>query len=89
MLKSIDIYHGAQQYESATLKAFWQEIIGHLRGKPAQLLSFDEVRARLRLREESYKGLQNIPVADIVGSVGRYQDFTSSFLPKSAVNKER
>lgn len=64
-------------------------MIGHLRGKPAQLLSFDEVRARLRLREESYKGLQNIPVADIVGSVGRYQDFTGSFLPKSAVNKDR
>lgn len=89
MLKEMDIIHGAQEYESATIKAFWQEMIGHLRGKPAQLLSFDEVRSRLRLREESYKGLQNIPVADIVGSVGRYQDFTSSFLPKSAVNRER
>ena len=54
MLKAMDFYHGAQEYESASLKAFWQEMIGHLRGKPAQLLSFDEVRSRLRLREESY-----------------------------------
>lgn len=89
MLKELDIYQGAQRYESATLRAFWQEIFGHLRGKPARLLSFEDVRARLRLREESYKGLQDIPVDAIVGSVGRYKDFTSNFLPTSAVNKER
>lgn len=89
MAKSIDIINGAQHFESATLRAFWQEIIGHLRGKPAQLLSFEDVRTRLRLREESYQGLHNIPLSDIVGSVGRYQDFTSTFLPKAAVSRDR
>ncbi len=89
MLKELDIYQGAQRYESATQQAFWQKVFSHLRGKPAQLLSFEDVRARLRLREESYKGLQDISVDAIVGSVGRYKDFTSSFLPTSAVNKER
>lgn len=89
MTNSSDFVYGVQEFESATMRAFWQEMIGHLRGKPVQLLSFDDVRSRLRLREESYKGLHNIPLDAIVGSVGRYKDFTGSFLPKSAVNSER
>lgn len=66
MYKSGNIIEGAQRYESATTRAFWQEMIGHLRGKPAQLLSFEEIKARLRLHEESYRGLQDIPLKDIV-----------------------
>ena len=89
MSKTTDIIVGAQRYESATTHAFWQEMFGHLRGKPAQLLSFEAIKSRLRLHEESYRGLQDIPLKDIVGSVGRYQDFTSSFLPRSVVNKDR
>jgi hypothetical protein len=89
MTHSSNMVFAVQEYESASMRAFWQEMIGHLRGKPVQLLSFDDVRARLRLREESYKGLQNIPLDAIVGSVGRYKDFTGNFLPKSAVDPER
>lgn len=87
--KAIHIYDGAKLYESVNVRAFWHEIFGHLRGKPAQLLSFDDIKTRLRLREESYRGLQNILLKEIVGSVGRYQDFTSTFLPKDAVSRER
>jgi hypothetical protein len=89
MVKELNIIQGVQRYEGATLRAFWQEVFGHLRGKPARLLSFEDVRARLRLREESYRGLQDIPVDKIVGSVGRYKDFTSSFLPTNAVSRDR
>ncbi len=89
MNNAMDIVRGVQEYESAAVRAFWQEIIGHLRGKPAQLLSFEDVRTRLRLREELYRGLHDIPLTSIVGSVGRYTDFTGTFLPKSAINKER
>ncbi|MBZ0286792.1 MAG: transcriptional regulator [Anaerolineae bacterium] len=89
MNNTSDFVYGVQEYESASIRAFWQEILGHLRGKPVQLLSFDDVRTRLRLHEESYKGLHNIPLDAIVGSVGRYKDFIGSFLPKSAVNPER
>ncbi len=89
MNKAMDMYKGALEYENAAVRAFWQEIFGHLRGKPAQLLSFEDVRTRLRLREELYRGLQDIPLDAVVGSVGRYTDFTSTFLPKSAINKER
>lgn len=80
---------GINAFHSARARAFWEDMIGLLRGKPAELLSFDEVKARLRLREESYKGLQNVPLDRIVGSVGRYRDFTGTFLPKNPRMRER
>ncbi|NWG17249.1 MAG: hypothetical protein HXY41_11490 [Chloroflexi bacterium] len=80
---------GINVYQSARRRAFWQDVIGLLRNKPAELLSFDDIKTRLRLREESYKGLQDVPLDRIVGSVGRYRDFTSSFLPKSSTSQDR
>jgi hypothetical protein len=80
---------GMNAFQSARTRAFWQDVIGLLRGKPAELLSFDEIKARLRLREESYKGLQNVPLDRIVGSVGRYRDFTGTFLPKNPRMRDR
>jgi len=80
---------GMSKFQGIRARAFWQEIIDHLRGKPAELLSFEDIRSRLRLREESYKGLQNVPLDRIIGSVGRYRDFTRNFLPKSAKMQER
>lgn len=86
----IDILTGVQHFESATVRAFWEEIFGRLRGKPVHLLNFEEERARLGLWKEVYIGLQDIPVTAIVGSVGRHQDFTRNFMPRSGgVNKDR
>lgn len=80
---------GLNAFQSARARAFWQDMINHLRGKPAELLSFDDIKARLRLREESYKGLQEVQLDRIVGSVGRYRDFTNNFLPRNAKMQER
>lgn len=80
---------GINVYQNARRRAFWQDVIGLLRNKPAELLSFDDIKTRLRLREESYKGLQDVPLERIVGSVGRYRDFTSTFLPKSSTSQDR
>jgi len=85
----LHLMEGINAFQSARSRAFWKEIIGLLRGKPAELLSFEEIKARLRLREESYRGLQEVPLDRIVGSVGRYRDFTSGFLPKSSKMQER
>lgn len=80
---------GVSKFHGARNRAFLQEFMSLLRGQPAELLSFEEVRARLRLREESYKGLQDVPLEKIAGSVGRYRDFTKSFLPRSGEMRER
>jgi len=53
------------------------------------LLSFDEVERALRSRAQAYRGTSEIPVEAIVGSVGRYRDFTRAFLPLRAQARER
>jgi len=85
----VNYSEGINAFQSARRQAFWHEMLGHLRGKAAELLSFDEIRTRLRLREESYRGLQDVPLDRIVGSVGRYRDFTANFLPKNPEMQER
>jgi hypothetical protein len=85
----LNIMEGISAFQSARVRAFWDEMFSLLRGKPAELLSFDDVRARLRLRAEYYKGLRDVPLDQIVGSVGRYREFTSRFLPKKGVAQER
>jgi hypothetical protein len=40
------------------------------------------VRQKLQLRNMRYLGLQDVPLDHIVGSVGRYQDFTRAFFPR-------
>lgn len=85
----MSMIEGKSRFNSARGRAFWKEMINFVRGKPMELLSFDDIRSRLRLREESYKGLQDIPLDKIVGSVGRYKEFTRDFLPKKATMQER
>jgi hypothetical protein len=80
---------GLGVFHEARRKAFWQDILSIFRGQSTELLSFDDIKARLRLREESYKGLQNVPLDRIVGSVGRYRDFTSNFLPRHSTSPDR
>jgi hypothetical protein len=53
------------------------------------LLPFEQVRKQLRLRDRHFRGLQEVPLDQIVGSVGCYQDFTRTFLPRSDGLRER
>lgn len=58
-----------------------ERVLARLRGKSSELLSYEEVRQQLHALEKSKEKLEDIPIAGIVGSVGRYTDFTRSFLP--------
>jgi hypothetical protein len=80
---------GIGVFQGARLRAFWHDFLHFLGGKSAELLSFDEVRARLRLREENYRGLQDVPLVQIAGSVGRYREFNDHFLPRRHNMQER
>jgi len=76
-------------YDRALLKGFLSEVVSFLRRRSNDLLSFDEVKGMLHVREQSYRGLETIPIAKIVGSVGRYRDFDQQFLPTQAHTKRR
>jgi hypothetical protein len=58
-------------------------------GTGRDLLQLDEVTRRLRLFQQSYAGVQPIPVTDIVGTVGRTRDFDRDFLPRRRQVGER
>lgn len=70
-------------WNAARRKAFFQRLSHSLRltRHPVDLLAFDEVQAKLRLNQSAYRGLQQVPLDQIVGSVGRYHDFSRTFLP--------
>ncbi|HEY7476817.1 MAG TPA: ParB/RepB/Spo0J family partition protein [Actinomycetota bacterium] len=59
------------------------------RSDPHPLLSLDEVSRRLRAFEQTYVGVRPIPVADVVGTVSRVDDFDRDFLPKRTKIQQR
>ncbi|MBI3959652.1 MAG: universal stress protein [Chloroflexi bacterium] len=77
------------QFRAARRRADWEQMWGRLTGKSAQLLAFDEVRAYVKANTPRQRVRKTIPLAAIVGSVGRYQDFTRSFLPKRDSDRSR
>ena len=74
-------------------KARWQgtleQVLASITGRSADLLSYNQVRDAIGARETAKRELQEIPVASIVGSVGRYQDFTRGFLPRVEEDEQR
>ncbi len=78
-----------RDFQQARREAAIQQILARLQGKSDVLLCYDEVRRQLRAGPTVERGLQEIPLDKIVGSVGRYQDFTRSFLPKKDSDQER
>ena len=69
-------------FHKARDKALFKEILGRITGESNELLSYDEVRHRLKAFATSQEELRDIPLSAIIGSVGRYNDFTRDFLPK-------
>ncbi|MFT3890336.1 MAG: universal stress protein [Anaerolineales bacterium] len=76
-------------FQAARKRAAIQEVLARVRGKSNQLLSYEEVAEQLQLRARTERGVQLIPVNAIVGSVGRYTDFTRTFLPRRTNDQER
>ncbi len=76
-------------FQSARHKADMQNLLSRLTGRSNELLSYEEVRQKLRAIEGSRRQLQDIPISAIVGSVGRYTDFNSNFLPQHENDKDR
>lgn len=70
-------------FKNARRKAAMQEIISRITGQSDALIPFEEARKRLKASGEEARGLQEIPLKSIIGSVGRYADFNRNFLPRS------
>ena len=71
-----------QDFRQARRKAAMEQIMAFLKGETTELLSYEEVRKKLKATASSGYRLKEIPLDAIVGSVGRYSDFTRHFLPR-------
>lgn len=78
-----------KNWDRARQGAFLEEISAVFTRRSIDLLPFEEVRQRLRLAQKNYRGLQDIPLDRIRGSVGRYRDFTLTFMPRNPSMGER
>jgi len=79
----------AQHFHRARRQAAVESLLARLSGQSVDLLSYNDVVEKLGVRSQSTAGLQQIPLGAIVGSVGRYQDFTRSFLPRQESDEDR
>lgn len=80
-----------QDFKDARRQAAIEEIFAQITGREEEikLLPYQEIRDKLRGLEKSSKYLKDIPLDAIVGSVGRYHEFTRSFLPRKTVSEDR
>jgi len=76
-------------FRRARSQAFLKDLVARFTGRSTELLSYEEVRQKLRAFASSERGLQDIPLDSIVGSVGRYHDFTRDFLPRLDTTQDR
>ncbi|NLG74042.1 MAG: universal stress protein, partial [Chloroflexi bacterium] len=56
-----------EDFRAARTRAALKEILARFTGEPTRLLSYDEVREKLRLQGAAERGLKDIPLDAIVG----------------------
>lgn len=77
------------RFDAARRAALIQDLLAEARGRPADLLSFGTVRERLRLRNFVDRGVQEVPLDRIVGTVERKRDFNRAFFPRDDSLRDR
>lgn len=77
------------EFTKAKARARLQGLMKTLSWKNNDLLSWYEVTSIIKPKSETYIGMQTIPVNRIIGSEGRYRDFSAAFLPKREMLRHR
>lgn len=75
--------------QTLSIRSFFKSIYSKLTKEDDCLPSLNEILDLTKARKESYIGLREILVDNIIGSEGRYEDFNKHFLPKKAALKGR
>jgi hypothetical protein len=76
-------------FDDARRAAFLKDVMGFFSRKPVDLLPFEEVKERLHLKQLIDKGIQEVPLNQIVGSLGRQSEFNRLFLPREESLRKR
>ncbi len=78
---AIEYSKAIEDFRNARAKARLQHLWASVTGKSDELLQYDEITKKMHIKGLSSKGVKEIPIEAIVGSVNRYQDFDKNFLP--------
>ena len=76
-------------FYKAKKRARFQTLMGTLKWKNTDLLSLYDVTSIIKPKGETYVGMKTIEVDKVIGSEGRYHDFSAAFYPKKAMLKNR
>ncbi len=76
-------------FRRARQRAALQQVLARLTGRSVDLLSYDEVARRLKTVGRADRGVRDIPLDAITGSVSRPNDFTRDFLPRQDYDENR
>jgi hypothetical protein len=79
----------AEDFSRARGKAILSQMQHFLSTDKDRLLSFNDVKEILHPKNQTYRGMRQVPVKLIVGSEGRYRDFNKYFLPRSDYLRSR
>lgn len=77
------------EFDRARRQAERERLTAWLQGRDARLLPFETIRRNLRQQSPFYRGIREVPLAQIVGSVGRYDEMTRQFFPLNDALKSR
>jgi hypothetical protein len=72
-------------FQRARFKAFLHRVWDALSGQRTNLLSYDEIKEKLRIGGPIYRGIKTVRVDQIAGSLNRYHEFDRVFLPASDI----
>ena len=88
-MEVLDRLDAEHDWKLARRKLLYQKVVCHFKECSVDLLSFEKIRSALRLDQKLYRGMQEIPLDHIQGSVGRFDDFTAGFLPLKEYMEKR
>jgi hypothetical protein len=70
-------------FSRARFKSFINQVFSVIAGKhTTTLLSYDDVKEKLRIGGPMYRGVKTVRLDQVAGSLNRYHEFDRAFLPK-------
>ena len=78
-----------EDFSKVRNKALFNSIQHLLSPEETQLISLNDIKELLHPDNEVYVGMKTVPVENIIGSEGRYNDFDNLFFPKHSHLKNR
>jgi hypothetical protein len=82
-MNSFSRLQAAEDFSRARGRAIVSRIQHFMHTDRDTLLSFNDVKEILKPKNQTYMGMQVVPIKLIVGSEGRYRDFNKYFFPSS------